>query len=215
VLTAVSVYALQFSDWIHIYGKLVLGVAIWLFIILMFVREFRKARGAVVSDISGPYDETIRIISDLPRPRPVRMSSKGKQMGLVVLSVPLVVFALAAYEQRHHPTPGTTMEGLLKFFGEGVGVMAGLFWLPPYVKHKPLITEGELAIGRITKFDKGRIIYVFYEFETPSGERVFKMSTTFRTDLAAGMKLPVFYNRENPKKAVALCASLYDVALPH
>jgi hypothetical protein len=138
------------------------------------------------------------------------MSSKAKQVGLVVLLVPLVVFALAAYDQRHHPTPGTTMEGLLEFFGEIV--MAGLFWLPPYLKHKPLITEGELAIGRITIFDN---LYAYYEFETTSGERVYKWGTTFRTDLAPGMKMPVFYNRENPKKAVALCTSFYDVVLPH
>jgi hypothetical protein len=42
VLTAGSVYAFQISDWIHIYGKLVLGAAIILFAVLMSVAHSAK-----------------------------------------------------------------------------------------------------------------------------------------------------------------------------
>jgi hypothetical protein len=34
--------------------------------------------------VSGPYDETIRILPELPRPRAIRMSGKGKSMGLAL-----------------------------------------------------------------------------------------------------------------------------------
>jgi hypothetical protein len=82
------------------------------------------------------------------------------------------------------------------------------------LRDKALVSGGEPATAEITRIDNARIIYVYYEFEAPFGQRVKKMSTTFRTDLATGMKTPVFYNRENPKKAIALCTSFYDVVLP-
>jgi len=106
------------------------------------------------------------------------------------------------------------MEGLLEFFGIMAALMGAFLWLPPYLRHRALVSDGELATGEITRIDNGRIIYVYYEFETPSGQAIKKMSTTFRIDLAPGMKTPIFYNRENPKKAIALCTSFYDVVLP-
>ena len=181
---------------------------------MWWVRVFRRASTDGLKVIWGPYDETIRILAELPRPRPIRISSKGKWITLIVLLVPLAVFTVAAYDQHRHPTPGMTMEGLLEFLGIVTVLMGAFLWLPPFLRHKALVSDGELATGEITRLDSGRIIYVYYEFETPFGQRVEKMSTTFRIDLAPGMKTPVFYNRKNPKKAIALCTAFFDVVLP-
>jgi hypothetical protein len=194
--------------------ELIFVAALYVFAIAWWVRAFRRASSDGLKVISGPYDETIRILEELPRPRPIRIGSKGKWITLIVLVVPLAVFTFAAYDQHRHPTPGMTMEGLLEFFGIMPVFMGAILWLPPYLRDKALVSEGDLAIGEITRLDSGRIIYVYYEFETPFGQRVKKMSTTFRIDLAPGMKTPVFYNRENPKKAIALCTAFYDVVLP-
>jgi hypothetical protein len=194
--------------------ELIFLAALYVFAIFWWVRVFRRASTDGLKVISGPYDETIRILAELPRPRPIRISSKGKWITLIVLVVPLAVFTIAAYEQHRHPTPGMTMEGLLEFFGIMAVLMGAFLWLPPYLRDKALVSGGELATAEITRIDNARIIYVYYEFETPFGQRVKKMSTTFRTDLATGMKTPVFYNRENPKKAIALCTAFYDVVLP-
>jgi hypothetical protein len=54
-----------------------------------------------------------------------------------------------------------------------------------------------------------------YTFETPSGERLSKLSQTFRgTDFSAGMKVPVFYNPQKPNSGVALPTSFYELAVP-
>ena len=198
---------------IRFYELIFVG-ALYVFAIVWWVRVFRRASTDGLKVISGPYDETVRVLAELPRPRPIRISSKGKWTTLIVLLVPLAVFALAAYSQHRRPTPGMSMESLVEFFGIMVALMGAFLWLPPYLNHKSLVSDGELATGEITRIDSGRIIYVYYEFETPSGQRVKKMSTTFRIDLAPGMKTPVFYNRQNPKKAIALCTAFYDVVLP-
>ena len=166
------------------------------------------------ADILGPYDEAIRLLPELHRPRSIRMSRKGKWNVLIAIGVPLLLFAVEAYDQHHRPTPGMTLEALLKLNGVIGVLLVGIFWLRPYLKHKPLISEGEIAIGRITRVDSGRLIWVHYEFDTPSGERVTRMGTTFRIDLCPGVRVPIFYDRENPKKQVALCASFFEVVSP-
>ena len=66
--------------------ELVLAAAIILFAVLMSVRAVRGARDEDVADISGPYDEKIRLISEVPRPRPIRMTFKAKGPSIHSLS---------------------------------------------------------------------------------------------------------------------------------
>jgi hypothetical protein len=166
------------------------------------------------ADILGPYDEAILLLPELQSPRSIRMSRKGKWNVLIAIGVPLLLFAVEVYDQHHRPTPGMTIEALLKLNGVIGVLLVGIFCLRPYLKHKRLISEGEIAIGRITRVDSGRLTWVHYEFDTPSGERVTTMGTTFRIDLSPGVRVPIFYDRENPKKQVALCTSFFEVVLP-
>jgi hypothetical protein len=166
-------------------------------------------------DIAGPYDEKIRVLSELPRPRPLRIAYKAKVQFLTAFLPPLVLVALIANSERRHPTRGITIEGLLIVFVVLEIVLGGLVWFRPFLKDKPLISQGDLAVGRISKVLQTRgFPYVQYDFETPRGERLTKMGMVCGIDLSPGMMVPVFYNREYPKRQVALCASFYDVALP-
>jgi hypothetical protein len=163
----------------------------------------------------GPYDDTIRFLVDLARPRPVRMSFKGQFMALLTFPGPLVLFALIANDGRHHPTPGITIAGLATFFGVIEMFLVGLLWLWPCLKQKRLVSVGELAIGEITEVDDSpRNPWVRYKFETPLGEKLTSYHQTYRVDLARGMKVPVFYDLQKPKKQVALCSAYYEVPLP-
>ena len=45
---------------------------------------------------SGPYDEMSRVLAALPRPRPVRMSRRGKIIAMVVLMVLLASVGIYA-----------------------------------------------------------------------------------------------------------------------
>jgi hypothetical protein len=163
----------------------------------------------------GQYDDTIRLLADIPRPRPVRLSFKGAFVALLTFPGPLVLFAVIANDERHHPTPGTTITGLAIFFGVTEILLVGLLWVWPCLKQRRLVSEGELAIGEITKVDDSpRNPWVHYKFETPLGEKLTSYHQTYRVDLAQGMKVPVFYDEQRPKKQVALCSAYYEVPLP-
>jgi hypothetical protein len=195
------------------YAGLVFVGALYVFAILWWIRAYRGANADSIKDIPGPYDETIKRLAGVPRPGPIRISRRANWTGVLVLMIPLMVLGFAIYDQLRNGAQGITV-GLLQFIVMLAILLEGLLWLPPLLKHKALVLNGELAVGEIIRIDRARnCTWVYYEFETAFGERVKKMSATFWFDLAPGMKTPVFYNRENPKKAIALCISFYDVVL--
>jgi hypothetical protein len=140
------------------------------------------------------------------------MSFKGGLTALLTFPGPLILLALFANDERHHPTPGITIARLVIFFCVIEVLLVGLLWLRPCLKHRRLVSMGDLAIGHVTEayHDGG----VRYAFETPSGERLTKLGQTYRTDLSRGMKVPVFYDPQKPKSEIALVASFYEVQLP-
>ena len=157
---------------------------------------------------SGPYDDIIRGLADVPRPRPVRMSFKGQFMGLLAAGllglVGYVAHDLIAFAEWD-------VAGLV--FAIVLMLLVGLLWLRPSLKHRRLVSEGDMAIGQVTEaYHDGSMRYAF---ETPSGERLSKLGQTFRgTDFSPGMKVPVFYNPQKPKSEVALPTSFYELAMP-
>jgi hypothetical protein len=54
--------------------------------------------------VAGPYDNTLSLLVDIPRPRPLRMTFKGGLMALLTFSGPLVLLAIFVNEARHHPS---------------------------------------------------------------------------------------------------------------
>jgi hypothetical protein len=163
--------------------------------------------------VVGPYDDTIPLLADIPRPRPLRMSFKGGLTALLTFPGPLVLLAIFANDARHQPTPGITIARLVVFFGLLEVLLVGLLWLRPCLKHRRLVSEGDLAIGLVTEADHGNG-WVRYAFDTPSGERLTKLGQTYRGDLFPGMKVPVFYDPQKPKNEIGLVASFYEVQVP-
>ena len=165
---------------------------------------------------SAPYSEEhnafIRLLADIPRPRPLRMSFKGGLTALLTFPGPLILLALFANDERHHPTPGITIARLVNILLRYRGT-AGRFALVVTVpKAQASDINGDLAIGHVTEayHDGG----VRYAFETPSGERLTKLGQTYRTDLSRGMRVLVFYDPQKPKREIGLVASFYEVQLP-
>ena len=52
-----------------------------------------------------------------------------------------------------------------------------------------------------------------YEFTTPAGETFSRMTTDNARQLLVGMSVPIFYDPQQPKRQVALCASFYEIML--
>jgi hypothetical protein len=136
--------------------------------------------------------------------------------GLIVLLTvpgPLVLFVIFANTALHDPTPAVTVAHLVMLLGALEVVLVGLVWLRPCVEHRRLVSTGDLAIGHLTEADH-RTGWVRYAFVTPSGEPLIKLSQSYRGDLSPGIKVPIFYDPQNPKLEICLATAFYEVKLP-
>ncbi len=118
---------------------------------------------------------------------------------------------LIASEEHYHPTGLSLRAGLETLCV--VLIVASVVMSLVYVRQKRLVSEGELAIGRVMGLAGSSRVgrYLRYEFKTGGGEWLSDIAWYNFPILSAGMSLPVFYDRDNPRKKVALCGSLYEV----
>jgi hypothetical protein len=167
-------------------------------------------------DAPDSYDDVTRILPEMPPPRPVRMSFRGKASAFLIPVVLLGLTALTA-KDYFHPTASWQKETFVSFFQLlcGLAIVFGLLQWRVYVRHRQLVSNGEFVLGRITKnYGSARNgQHVRYQFDTQSGETFSKIRTSW-TLLDVGMRIPVFYDPDNPKKQVALFAAYYEVELP-
>jgi hypothetical protein len=79
-------------------------------------------------------------------------------------------------------------------------------------KDRQLLAEGELAMATVTHQKltggKHRQSKIRYEFKDAGGRLIESEGTDDSRELYEDMKVPVFYNRENPNKNVAICSAL-------
>jgi hypothetical protein len=166
-------------------------------------------------DAPGPYDDLSRFLPGMSPPRPVRMSFRGKVSVLLIPVVLLMLTALSA-KDYFHPTAPWQKETFVSFFRLlcGLAIVLGLLQWRIYVRHRHLVSNGEVVLGRITKnYGSARNgQYLCYQFNTQSGETLSKTRTSWKL-LDVGMRIPVFYDPYNPKKQVALFAAYYEVEL--
>jgi Protein of unknown function (DUF3592) len=143
------------------------------------------------------------------------MSFRGKGSALLIPGVLLMLTALTA-KDYFHPTTSWQKETFVSFFRLlcGLAIVLGLLQSRIYVRHRQLVSNGEVVLGRITKNYGGARNgqYLRYEFNAQSGETLSKIRTSWKL-LDVGMRIPVFYDPYNPKKQVALFAAYYEVEL--
>jgi hypothetical protein len=170
--------------------------------------------------ISGPYDEIGRQIAELPRPRPVRMSARGRMMAAVVSVALLTSFgAYAAADAVMRRSVRIPYAGPSQF---PIFVLSIIFITIATIVmanviggQKRLLADGEMCMARVVD----RVLArngpnIRYEFTTPLGEHVSGSSQDGSRKLSVGMCVPVFYDAQDPGKQLALCASFYEVILP-
>ena len=166
--------------------------------------------------IPGPYDEISQTRVEMPPPRAVRMSFRGKFTAIMIPAILLLLAGLTSGDY-FHPTADWQKQAFVSFFRftSALAIVLGLFQWRVYARHKRLVSDGEVALGRITKnYGSARNgQYVRYEFQTQSGDRLSRIRTSWK-NLDVGMRVPIFYDRQNTKKQVALFAAFYEAALP-
>ncbi len=172
-----------------------------------------------VGNVSGPYDEMSRILAELPRSRPVRMSRRGKIIATMVsaaLLASLGIYATSMAAQRAvagqyaGPPPFPVYALSIAFV-----VVVVLVLLNALSRQKRLLADGEMAMAQVTKRWMARNgPNIRYEFTTPLGEYFSRGAADASRQLSVGMNVPIFYDPQRPKRQLALCASFYEVILP-
>jgi hypothetical protein len=176
--------------------------------------------GAPGGNIAGPYDEMSRLLAALPRPRPVRMSRRGKIIARVVsiaLLASLGIYAVAGMAAQR--AAGGQYAGPSQFPVYALSIafiaVSGIVMLQMVGRQKRLLADGEMATAQVTKRWMARNgPNIRYEFTTPLGEHFSRGAPDGSRQLTVGMNVPIFYDPQRPKKQLALCASFYEVVLP-
>jgi len=161
-----------------------------------------------------------RVLAELPRPRPVRVSRRGKTLAFVVLAALLASLGIyvsgGIMVQR---TAGGQSAGASHFpiyaLSIALIVVFALVMLNVIGRQKTLLSEGEIATAQVTKRWMARNgPNIRYEFTTPLGEHFARGAADSSGQLAVGMNVPIFYDPQSPKRQLALCASFYELVLP-
>lgn len=177
------------------------------------------ASGQPGENVSGPYDEMSRVLAGLPRPRPVRITRRGKMNATVItfaLAISLGVFVAGLMTTSRATGQNAGPSDFLTYalpIALVVGVV--IVMLRTIKQQKVLLAEGEVAMARVTKRWIARNgPNIRYEFRTPLGENFSRSTGDASRSLSVGMSVPVFYVPQRPKRQIALCAAVYEVVLP-
>lgn len=180
-----------------------------------------QSAAAGASSITAPDGATAELyktLAGLPRPRPVRMSRQGK-INVTVISIALVAFAGALVAMvMARPASGseiTPPRPVVYLLPLGLLAVIAFVMRRSLSQQRWLLAEGEISMARVTKQWPARNGNgIRYEFTTQGGEAFSRMTTDGAGQLLVGMRVPVFYDPEQPKKQVALCAAFYEVVAP-
>lgn len=165
-------------------------------------------------ETSAKYQALLRT----SRPREIRMSSSGK---FGIIAGTLFSLGLATAFGAHVYTKWALHQSFVRFHTEDwvVGGIGALLLLVPYGiwrgqrKECDLLENGDVALANVTRQwsgDKGSSS-IECEFKDSSGQvRNFSGFDNTRS-LFVGMTVPVFYDRENPARQVAYCATAHEV----
>lgn len=152
------------------------------------------------------------------RPREIRMSSQGK---FGVIAGLLMSLGFAAAIGFHLYTKWVPRESFVRF-QTGDWAMAGfgaLLLLLPFGIWRgqktecDLLENGEVALAKVTRQWSGNknSSSIECEFKDFSGQ-VHKVIAPDNTrNLYQSMSVPVFYDRDNPTRQVAYCATLHEI----
>lgn len=82
-------------------------------------------------------------------------------------------------------------------------------------RQKRLLIDGEMCMaGVVDRIMARNGPNIRYDFTTPLGEHLSGGAVDGTRNLSIEMAVPVFYDPQNPKRQLALCASFFEIILP-
>jgi hypothetical protein len=181
--------------------------------------------GAAASDapqIAGDLEPSAKdqALLRTSRPREIRMSARGK-FGIAAATIFALGIAAAIFIHLYTlwiPKQSFARFATSDWFTLGVGFLLALV---PYgvwrgqVKECDLLENGEVVLGKVTRQwnDNKNGSSIEYNFTDYQGQSHTLTAFDNSNSLYVGMPVPVFYDRDNPKRAIASCASLHRVVV--
>ena len=165
------------------------------------------------AEASAKYQALIRA----SLPREIRMSLRGRFgiIGAIVFS-----WGIAIATGLHVYTLWVPQHSFVRFRGgDWITAAVGmLLLLVPYgvwrgqVKECDLLENGEVALAKVIRqwSDKNGAS-IECEFKDFSGQPHKLIASDTSRTLYEGMSVPVFYDRDNPNRQIAYCATLHEV----
>jgi hypothetical protein len=152
------------------------------------------------------------------RPREIQMAKRGK-LSLTVTALVVAIFGTVLGAHLYGEWARTL--SFATFQTKDWAMVAGfvlLLLMPVGVwrsqaRECDLLENGEVALGKIVrqwKDDKNNSS-VEYEFSDYQGQAHKGMGFDYSGKLYEGMSVPVFYDRDNPKRQIAYCATMHEI----
>jgi len=179
-----------------------------------------SAAAADAEQIAGDFEPSARdqALLRTSRPREIRMSSWGKfGIAMAVLfalgiATAIVIHSYTLWVPAHSFSRFATKDWITL----GVGFLLALV---PYgvwrgqLNECDLLENGEVVLGKVTRQwnDSKGGPWIECEFTDYQGQSHMLMASDNSRELYVGRPVPVFYDRDNPKRALAACATLHTV----
>ncbi|HUJ41915.1 MAG TPA: DUF3592 domain-containing protein [Candidatus Acidoferrales bacterium] len=161
-----------------------------------------------------------RALLEMPRPRPVRISRRGRTNLLIAMlgvSAFDLIFAILVW-QRYRAAGSLAALPLGDWLWFGLTVAIATF---PYLtwrtmqRQKALLADGEVTLARVVQHTQGGSTFTIqYEFQDSHGQTLSGLATDSSRSIYEGMTVPVFFDPQNPSLRVLSCESLCEVVLP-
>jgi hypothetical protein len=183
--------------------------------------DVMKAGAADIADKSSAAIEPSaqdKALLQTSRPREIQMAKRGK-FSLAVTALVVVIFGTIL--GTHLYTVWARTFSFATFETKDWAMAAGfilLLLLPlgmwrSQVRECDLLENGEVAMGKIVRRwnDDKNNASVQYEFSDYQGQTHKGLGFDYTEKLYEGMSVPVFYDRDNPKRQIAYCSTMHEI----
>jgi len=165
-----------------------------------------------------PSEADLALLRTTP-PRKTRMGSRGKKSLSFIAAVVCLFEGILIWQLHRMWELTRSFEGYQRKDWALLGLVVVLAVLPlsawrSMARERELLENGELTLGRVTKrWDTRDGATIYYEFQDASGQTHKHSGMDYSRRIEIGMGVPVFYDRDNPKRQIAACAALHEVVI--
>ena len=161
-----------------------------------------------------------RLLLELPRPRPVRVSRKGRSnlmiamTGVAAFDLIFLAHVWSAYKAAGSFAALPRADWMWMVLAIAIGLIPYATW-KNVKRQKALLETGEVALATVLRqFSNRSTFTIQYDFRDPQGQKVTGLANDTTRALYEGMSVPVFFDANNSRQRVAQCESFCEVILP-